>query len=326
VRRACIDIGSNTTRLLVAETDGAGLVTIHEERVFTRIGAALTEDRTIPETKRREVAEIVRAQIDAARALGAGEIRGVATAAIRDAADGAEFVRAVSEQTGLELSVLSDREEARLAFRGAAGTFAGAPPEPLGVLDVGGGSSEVVVGHAPGRIRWWRSLPIGSGSIAHRHLHGDPPADGEIRAARAEVAAVVRELDPPPVAGAVAVGGSATSLRRVTGPTLDGPSLERALVVLTAEPAAAVAARHGIDAERARLLPAGILILRALGERLGAPMSVGRGGIREGVLLDAEDGGGGGIREGVSLDAEDGGGGARDAADGGHAPGEGLAT
>jgi exopolyphosphatase/guanosine-5'-triphosphate,3'-diphosphate pyrophosphatase len=289
VRRACIDIGSNTTRLLVAETDGAGLVAIHEERVFTRIGAALTEDGRIPEAKRREVVETVCAQLEAARALGVGEIRGVATAAVRDAADREEFVRAVSAQTGLELSVLSDEEEARLAFRGAAGTLPGAPPEPLGVLDVGGGSSEVVVGRAPGTITWWRSLPIGSGSVAHRHLRDDPPAAGEIRAARAAVAAVVQALDPPPVAGAVAVGGSATSLLRVAGPTLDGPSLERALTLLTAEPAAAAAARHGLDAERARLLPAGILILRALGERLGAPVTVGRGGVREGALLDAED-------------------------------------
>jgi exopolyphosphatase/guanosine-5'-triphosphate,3'-diphosphate pyrophosphatase len=288
VRRACIDIGSNTTRLLVAETDGTGLVAIHEERVFTRIGAALSAAGTIPESKRREVIEIVSAQLEAARALGAGEIRGVATAAIREAADGAAFVRAVTEHTGLELAVLSDEEEARLAFRGAAGTFAGPPPEPLGVFDVGGGSSEVVVGRAPDTIEWWRSLPTGSGSVARRHLLSDPPTESELAAARAEVGAIVDALDPPPVAAAVAVGGSATSLGRVAGLALDGPSLTRSLLLLTAEPAAVAAARHGIDAERVRLLPAGILILQALGERLGTTVTVGRGGIREGVLLDAE--------------------------------------
>lgn len=294
MRRACIDIGSNTTRLLVAEMDGAGLLTLHEERVFTRIGAALTDAGTIPEDKRAEVIEIVTAQLAAARALGIREVRGVATAAIRDAANGAEFVRAVSERTGLQLAVLSDREEARLAFRGAAGTCAEPPPEPLGVLDVGGGSSEVVVGRAPDTVTWWRSLPIGSGSIAHRHLHSDPPTEEELGAARSEVSAAVDALDPPAVRGAIAVGGSATSLGRVAGPSLDGPSLERSLVLLTAEPAAAAAARHGIDAERARLLPAGILILQALGERLGTSVTVGRGGIREGILLDAE-------HEGMSL-------------------------
>jgi exopolyphosphatase/guanosine-5'-triphosphate,3'-diphosphate pyrophosphatase len=287
LRRACIDIGSNTTRLLVAETNGAGLIVIHEERVFTRIGEALTEARTIPEDKRIEVIEVVSAQLGIARELGVEEIQGVATAAIRDAADGAEFVHAVHEHTGLRLAVLSDEEEARLAFRGAAGTFAGPPPEPLGVFDVGGGSSEVVVGLAPDRIDWWCSLPIGSGSIARGHLHSDPPTQSELDAARSEVAGILDTLDPPPVAGAVAVGGSATSLGRIAGPTLDKASLVRSLSLLTAEPAADAAARHGIDAQRVRLLPAGILILHALGDRLGTSVTVGRGGIREGVLLEA---------------------------------------
>lgn len=288
MRRACIDIGSNTTRLLVAETNGAGLVPIHEERVFTRIGAALTPDRTIPEGTRREVIDVVRAQMETARGLGAGDVRGVATAAIRAAADGADFVQSVRERTGLELAVLSDEEEARLAFCGAAGTCPGAPPEPLGVLDVGGGSSEVVVGRAPHTIDWWRSLPIGSGSVVRGHLHSDPPTEVELAVAREEIADVVAALDPPPVAGAIAVGGSATSLGRIAGPTLDRSSLARSLALLTAEPAAATADRHGIDAERVRLLPGGILILQALGERLDTTVTVGRGGIREGVLLDAE--------------------------------------
>ena len=288
MRRACIDIGSNTTRLLVAETNGTGLVAIHEERVFTRIGAALTAQATIPESKRWEVIEIVSAQLEIARSLGAGEVRGVATAAIRGAADGADFVRVVTEHTGLGLAVLSDEEEARLAFRGAAGTFPGPAPEPLGVLDVGGGSSEVVVGRAPDEVQWWRSLPVGSGSVARRHLHSDPPTEAELEAARADVARIARALDPPRVGGAVAVGGSATSLGRIAGPSLDHSSLTRSLRLLAAEPAAAAAARHGLDAERVRLLPAGIIILQALGERLGTTVSVGRGGIREGVLLDAE--------------------------------------
>jgi exopolyphosphatase/guanosine-5'-triphosphate,3'-diphosphate pyrophosphatase len=288
LRRACIDIGSNTTRLLVAETGSEGLVAIHEERVFTRIGAALSDDGTIPESKRIEVIDVVSSQLEVARALGAREIRGVATAAIRGATDGAEFVRAVADGTGLELVVLSDEEEARLAFQGAAGTLGAEAPDPLGVLDVGGGSSEVVVGRAPDRIDWWRSMPIGSGSIARGHLHSDPPTESELDAARAAIAGALNMLRPPPVAGAVAVGGSAASLGRIVGPTLDGTSLVRSLALLTAEPAAAAAARHGIDAERIRLLPAGILILQALGDRLGTTVMVGRGGIREGVLLEAE--------------------------------------
>jgi exopolyphosphatase/guanosine-5'-triphosphate,3'-diphosphate pyrophosphatase len=288
LRRACIDIGSNTTRLLVAELDGAGLVPLHEERVFTRLGAALGDHGTIPEDKRREVIEVVAAQLQSARSLEAQTVHGVATAAVRCAADGPEFARTLAEHTGLELTVLSDEEEARLAFCGAAGTFAGRPPDPLGVLDVGGGSCEVVVGRAPNRVDWWRSLPIGSGSLARAHLPGDPPTHTELQTARAVVAELVDALEPPAVAGLVAVGGSATSLGRMAGPTLDQDSLTRSLAALTAEPAAAAAARHGIAADRARLLPAGILILQALGARLAGTVTVGRGGVREGVLLEAE--------------------------------------
>jgi exopolyphosphatase/pppGpp-phosphohydrolase len=86
---------------------------------------------------------------------------------------------------------------------------------------------------------------------------------------------------------AVAVGGSATSLGRVAGPMLDAPSLQRALTELTAAPAAAVAERFVIDPERARLLPAGLLILEGASRLLEATIQVGRGGIREGVLLEA---------------------------------------
>ena len=133
------------------------------------------------------------------------------------------------DSTGLELVVLSDEEEARLAFQGAAGTLGADAPEPLGVLDVGGGSSEVVVGRAPDRIDWWRSMPIGSGSIARAHLHSDPPTESELDAARSAIAGALDMLRPPPVAGAVAVGGSATSLGRIAGPTLDVSSLVRSL-------------------------------------------------------------------------------------------------
>jgi exopolyphosphatase/guanosine-5'-triphosphate,3'-diphosphate pyrophosphatase len=288
VRRGCIDIGSNTTRLLVAETSGPGLVALHEERVFTRIGAALTDAGTIPERTRGEVIDVVRAQLAVARSLGAQVVHGVATAAIRNATDGQEFARVISEATGLELVVLPEEEEARLAFRGAAGTLEEAPPEPLGVLDVGGGSSEVVVGRAPDRIDWWHSLAIGSGSLAREHLLSDPPAAAELETARLTVERVVAGIDPPPVAGLLAVGGSATSLGRIAGCTLDEGSLAGALARLTAEPSQAAAQRLGIDAQRARLLPAGILILGALGRRLHCTVTVGRGGIREGVLLEAQ--------------------------------------
>ena len=292
MRCACIDIGSNTTRLLVGEHASGRLRPVHEERVFTRIGRELIDGETISSAKREEVSEVVSAQLAAARAHGVLRTRGVATAAIRCAANGGELVAEIRARTGLDVAVLSDREEARLAFVGAAGMLDEAPAGPLGVIDVGGGSSEVVVGEAPGRIACWASLPIGSGTLAVRRLTSDPPTAGELQAARADVGDAVARMrwEGPSPARTVAVGGSATSLCRLAGEDLDRAALAAALATLTGQPAEVVARRFEIAPERARLLPAGLLILEALAHRIGGEVSVGRGGIREGVLIEAGGG------------------------------------
>ncbi len=287
MRCACIDIGSNTTRLLIAEHAGATLRSVHEQRAFTAIGAELVGGDTISEAKCAEVLGVVGAQLAVARDYGATEVRGVATAAIRRASNGVQLIREVRSRTGLEVRILSDREEARLAFVGAVGMLTAAPEGPLGVLDVGGGSSEVVVGEAPGRIIWWASLPLGSGTLAARHLRSDPPSAAQLAAARDEVAVAVAQLEAPRPTRTLAVGGSATSLLRLSGRTLDDSALGDALEALVAGPAAVVAERLAIDPRRARLLPAGVLILQGLARRVGGELSVGCGGIREGVLLEA---------------------------------------
>jgi exopolyphosphatase/guanosine-5'-triphosphate,3'-diphosphate pyrophosphatase len=287
LRAACIDIGSNTTRLLVADRVEHGLVEIHQERAFTRIGHGVAASGVIGDEKIREVVAVVLGQIAVARDHGAQELRGVATAAIRIAANGAELVRAIAERTGLAVEILSGEEEARLAFLGAAATLPRAPAGRLGVVDVGGGSSELVVGRVPDRVGWWASIALGSGALTERCLPSDPPAEAELAEARAEIAAALAGLAPPRPAVAVAVGGSATSLGRLAGPVLDADAVARSLALLVSEPAGAVAANFLIDPQRARLLPAGLLILEAAAELLGAPLTIGRGGIREGVLLEA---------------------------------------
>lgn len=287
MRCACIDIGSNTTRLLVGECDGTELRVVHEERAFTGLGHELVDADTICEAKRAELTAVVAAQLRAARRHGADDVRGVATAAIRRAANGVELVRGLRSETGLVVRVLSDREEARLAFVGAAGMLEDCPAGPLGVLDVGGGSTELIVGDPPRAIAWWVSVPVGSGTLAARWLASDPPSSRELAAARADVAAALGRVEPPRPQRTVAVGGSATSLGRLAGTRLDEAALGRALALLSAEPADVVAPRFGIDPRRARLLPAGLLILQGFVRRLGGTVSVGRGGIREGVLLEA---------------------------------------
>lgn len=288
MRRACIDIGSNTTRLLVAECDGKQLLEVHQERAFTRIGRDLSLDQKIGAPKIAEVAHVVARQLWLALELGSEKVYAVATAAIRRAANGAELVAAVQEACGLVVKILTDAEEARLAFVGAARTLERTPLGSLGVVDVGGGSSELVVGEAPDRVSWWTSFGLGSGDLADAYLHSDPPSEGELEAVRAAVASELAGLSTPKPGDAVAVGGSAASLRRLAGPVLDPDAFTRALTLLGAEPRSEIARRFALDRERVRLLPAGLIVLQAASELFGRALEVGRGGIREGVLLEAD--------------------------------------
>lgn len=287
MRRACIDIGSNTTRLLVADCDGERLQEIHQQRAFTRIGRSVTLHGRIPAAKIAEVSEVVAAQLAQARELGAGDVHAVATAAIRRAANGEELVAAIRAACELDVEVLAGEEEARLAFLGAARTLEHAPRGELGVVDVGGGSSELVVGTAPDRVSWCASFGVGSGDLADECLHSDPPTHAELSAARGRVDAALRGIEVPHPAEAVAVGGSATSLSRLAGPRLDSATFARTLGLLCSERVADVAQRFALESERVRLLPAGLLILQACSELFGSTLEIGRGGVREGVLLEA---------------------------------------
>jgi len=287
VRRACIDIGSNTTRLLVAESEPDRLRAVHQDRAFTRIGRGIASDGMIDEAKIAEVVRVVSEQLELARDLGSNEVLGVATAAIRRARNGSALVSAIETACGLRVQILSGEEEARLAFIGAAGTLGHRPVGALGVVDVGGGSSEIVVGTAPHDVSWWVSCAIGSGDLAEEYLRSDPPLAEELAAARARVAAALAGVEVPPLLEAVAVGGSATSTGRLAGSLLDRAAFERSFSALAAERAADVARRFAIDLERVRLLPAGLLILEAVSNLFGTALQIGSGGIREGVLLRA---------------------------------------
>lgn len=287
VRRACIDIGSNTTRLLVAECQDKRLEGIHQVRAFTCIGRGVGSDGRITASKIAEVVAVVCGQVADARSLGAEEVIGVATAAIRRATNGADLARAIESACGLEVRILTGEEEAQLAFIGAAGTLDHPPAGALGVVDVGGGSSEIVVGTAPSTVGWSLSFALGSGDLAERYLRSDPPTAKELDALRGHIAAELAGVEPPVPSVAVAVGGSAASVPRLAGARLDAAAFARAFTALAAEPAAAVALRFGLDRERVRLLPAGLAILDAVSDLFGTALEIGRGGLREGVLLAA---------------------------------------
>ncbi len=290
MRRACIDIGSNTTRLLVAECGAGEFVPIHQERAFTHLARGRLGDGTITAHKLEEVTSVVAAQVARARELGAGEIAAIATAAIRDAPNGAELNSAIRSSCGLEVEVLTAEREARLAFLGAARTLGHVPDGDLGVVDVGGGSSEIVVGSPPDVIRWSTSLELGSGELTETWLRSDPPSESELVKARDAIERAFSGLEAPRPAEAVAVGGSAASLRALAGSLLDAEAFTRSLRLLAAEPARVIARRFDLHIERVRLLPAGLLILQAAAELFAAPLRVGIGGIREGILLEAAGG------------------------------------
>src|SRR5829696_458515 len=282
---ACIDIGSNTTRVLVADVERGGLREVLQRREFTRIGKGL-KGGEIPRAKIDEVAAVVAGQHALVQQLGCGAVRVVATAAIRAAANAAEFTAAMRDGGGVEVEVLDGPEEARLAFLGATRTL-GEPLEgSVGVVDVGGGSTELAIGTLERGATWSESFRVGSGLLTDGYRRSDPPSAAELHAMREHAHGVFEGLALPPVDAAVAVGGSAASLRRLVGAVLDPDSLQRAMRVLSGDAGDEVARRFSIDRERVMLMPAGLSVLDAAGHALGRPLQIGRGGLREGVVLE----------------------------------------
>jgi exopolyphosphatase/guanosine-5'-triphosphate,3'-diphosphate pyrophosphatase len=286
MRCACIDIGSNTTRLLVAEPNDGRLQEVMQQRAFTRLGAR----GEIPAAKIEAVAQAVTTQVRLARECGAERLTAVATAAVRQAPNRDELVAAVQRAAGVPVRVLTGDEEARLAFAGATKTLGHAPLGEVAVVDVGGGSTELVVGTLADGVSWSASFRVGSGFLADAYLRSDPPAADELQALRQHVAGVFEGLQAPRAEVAYAVGGSATSLRRLVGAELDRQTLERGLQLLATLPAAEVARRFELHAERVKVLPAGMLLLEEASLVLGVPLRIGRGGLREGVLLEEFEG------------------------------------
>src|SRR5438128_821234 len=215
------------------------------QRVYTRLGKVIRKTGAMPPESVATETEVVATQVRHARELGARDIRIVATAAIRQAPNRDELVRSIEESTGLRPHVLTDAEEARLAFLGASRTLGSPPDGSLGVLDVGGGSTELAVGNANDGVSWFASFSIGSGFLADSYLHSDPPSPHELHAAA-----------------------------------------ERAIRIVSTAPSDEVAERFELDAERVRLLPAGILIIDAVSDAIGWRLKIGGGGIREGCILE----------------------------------------
>ena len=200
------------------------------------------------------------------------------------------MVHAISEVAGVEVEVLSEKEEGRLSFIGATKALGHPVKGKIGVVDVGGGSSEVILGTVDGGVESVRSWQVGSGVLADELIECDPPSPTEIRKIRDRIEDVFAGVEIEKPEQAVAVGGSATSLRRLVGAVLEYETLERGIRVLSGDPIEEVARRFELDPLRVRILPTGVLLLEKISELLGQPLQIGKGGLREGVILDLLNG------------------------------------
>jgi len=269
-----IDIGTNTTRLLVAEVEGESVHPLLQHRHFaTPAGAGA-----------RALSHLVEREAETAREAGAEVVHAVGTASLRGSPEARRLDRACRRMGAGGLRILTEAEEARLAFAGALAGEQGEVHGRVAVIDVGGGSTEIAAGGADG-VEWWASRPVGSRRLTERALLSDPPQPSQLAAARNAVSRRFAGVEPPACDLALAVGGGAASLRRLCGDRLDRRTLTAALERLCAAPSAELAAELDLDARRVRLLPAALIVFEQLCELVPEPLRIARGGMREGLAL-----------------------------------------
>lgn len=287
MRVAVIDVGSNTARLLVANVTGRdAVVPIAEERDYLRLGAEIERTGTLSAKKIAAAAETCGGYARQIAELDVERATVIVTAPGRQGAAAPELTAALADATSLPVQVLTAESEGRLAYDGAVARAAGDLPDVVAVVDVGGGSTEVVIGTPFLGAAWVRSADLGSLRLTRAELTGDPPSARQIRAASEAVANALAGMSPPRPALALAVGGSARALTKIVGRRFDADDLDQAVKVLSRRPAAKAARPFGIPPERAETLLAGALLLAGTSRVLGTPFELGRGGLREGAVLE----------------------------------------
>ena len=305
---AVVDLGTNTCRLFLAEVDDAGGVAT-DARLTTVVRLGQGVDRS----GRLDPAAIARTRACLAgyaprlEAYGPSRRLLVATSVLRDAADGSGFLAGVARDFALPSRVLGGEEEGALAFRGGTAELAGRVSWPLLLTDIGGGSTEVVVGAAGAPPDFVRSLDIGVVRLTERFLHHDPPAADELDRLTACVADAIADAVPATVRGAargaVGVAGTYTTLvAHKLGLREYRPELVHGHVLSLADIDAAIAelARltneqrgrlPGIQKGREDVILAGALIAREVCRAFGlAEVRCSEADILEGAALALAEG------------------------------------
>jgi len=272
-RVAVIDVGSNSTRLLVADVDGGVSVLERQSRV-TRLGRGVDLSGQLSDEAIEAACAAIADYVAICGDTGAEKVATIATSAVRDAANGSAFVAELRERFALSPRVLDGEEEARLTYRGA--TFEQPPMTPTLVIDIGGGSTEMIVGTGDD-VAFHASLQAGVVRHTERHIAGDPSTAVELEALAGDVrtligAAVSDNAEARATAG-IAVAGTPTSLAavglglepydpaRVHGHVLSLETIQHLLSRFASAPLAERAAIPGLHPDRAPTIIAGCVIL-----------------------------------------------------------------
>ena len=284
VRVAIVDVGANTLRLLVAVPDGRRVLPVHAEKEQLGLGEEVERFGYISAGKCAQAVEVARAQTRKAQRLGCERIEILVTSPGRQSGNSDEFADALARGTGVPVRILSSEEEGMLAWDGAV-TALEHPPDSVAVCDVGGGSAQVVVGTLDSGPAWVRSVDLGSLRLTTRLLAGsDPPSAEAVERARAAAAEAFAEVVPPIAQLALAAGGTARALRRVVG-TLDAEGLAEAVAELSRLKRAKITKRFAVPPPRAATLLGGAILFAEAQRRLGLPLELAGGGVREGSAL-----------------------------------------
>lgn len=271
-RVAVIDIGSNSTRLLVADVAGGRVTPIERRSTVTRLGRGVDLSGRLAAEAVEAACAAVDPYVATLQEMGAEAVDAIATSAVRDAENGSAFIAELRERFALSARVLGGDEEARLTYLGA--TSEDAPEVPTLILDIGGGSTEMVVGEDR-EAEWHTSLQAGVVRHTERHLPSDPPTPVELEALAADVRGLIEgaTLDAPRAEAGIAVAGTPTSLaaieleldpydpKRVHGHVLELRSIQRMLSRLAAAPLAQRREIRGLHPDRAPTIVAGVVIL-----------------------------------------------------------------
>jgi exopolyphosphatase / guanosine-5'-triphosphate,3'-diphosphate pyrophosphatase len=289
-RYGVIDVGSNTIHLLVGEVENDEVLPVTAEKISARLGAGVEKTGKLGEERLALAVEVIRLFVRISSLNGVPEPVILATSAVRDAENGSELEEKVVRSTGLRMRLISGEEEATLGFRGAISAIGTSWEGPVLVVDLGGGSAQLIVGEESRGPNMQVSLPLGTNRTTERFVAKDPPKKKELRALAEHVKELVPTWELSARMAVVAVGGSARAMLRITQDRLTVERLRRLAVEITEHRSAVLARQYGLAPERARVLPAAVTTLGAILDHLGTrELTVARGGVREGAILSLAD-------------------------------------